>query len=71
DLLGTAVGMRRGRVDGIDLFDALFFNISGIEATYMDPQQRLFLEEAWKALEDAGYVGAAIEGSTCGVYLGG
>ncbi|MEX1830134.1 SDR family NAD(P)-dependent oxidoreductase, partial [Luteibacter sp. CQ10] len=71
DLLGAAVGMRRGTVDDIDLFDALFFNISGIEATYMDPQQRLFLEEAWKALEEAGYVGAAIEGSTCGVYLGG
>jgi len=30
----------------IDTFDALFFNISGIEATCMDPQQRLFLEEA-------------------------
>ena len=60
----------RGVVSGIDQFDALFFNISGVEATYMDPQQRLFLEESWKALEDAGYVGEAIEGSRCGVYLG-
>ena len=55
---------------GIDLFDPLFFNISGLEATYMDPQQRLVLEEAWKALEDAGYAGTSIEGRQCGVYMG-
>jgi polyketide synthase PksM len=48
-----------GFLKDIDQFDPLFFNISGIEATYMDPQQRLFLEESWKALEDAGYAGAA------------
>jgi polyketide synthase PksN len=59
-----------GFLDGIDQFDSLFFNISGLEASYMDPQQRLFLEQAWKALEYAGYVGEAIEGSRCGVYVG-
>ncbi|MEJ2415809.1 MAG: SDR family NAD(P)-dependent oxidoreductase, partial [Exilibacterium sp.] len=53
----------------IDQFDALFFNISGLEATHMDPQQRLFLEECWKAIEDAGYAGT-IEGSRCGVFAG-
>jgi acyl transferase domain-containing protein/acyl carrier protein/SAM-dependent methyltransferase len=57
-------------LEGIDLFDALFFNISGLEATYMDPQQRLMLEEAWNALEDAGYVGSSIEERQCGVYIG-
>jgi acyl transferase domain-containing protein len=57
-------------LDGIDLFDPLFFNISGLEATYMDPQQRLVLEEAWKALEDAGYAGESTEGQRCGVYVG-
>ncbi|MEJ2621309.1 MAG: SDR family NAD(P)-dependent oxidoreductase [Candidatus Thiodiazotropha sp.] len=57
-------------VEGIDEFDPLFFNISGMEAEYMDPQQRLFLEESWKALEDAGYAGAGIVGSRCGVYVG-
>src|SRR5271166_4433863 len=36
----------------------------------MDPQQRLFLQEAWHALEDAGYAGASIEGRRCGVYVG-
>ncbi|TMC14194.1 MAG: zinc-binding dehydrogenase, partial [Chloroflexi bacterium] len=57
-------------LEGIDLFDPLFFNISGLEATYMDPQQRLVLEEAWTALEDAGYAGISIEGHVCGVYMG-
>ncbi|WDZ63579.1 SDR family NAD(P)-dependent oxidoreductase [Paenibacillus polymyxa] len=54
----------------IDKFDPLFFNISGLEAIYMDPQQRLFLEEAWHALEDAGYAGTGMEGRRCGVYVG-
>lgn len=54
----------------IDLFDPLFFKISGMDAVYMDPNQRLFLEEAWNALEDAGYVGPGLEGTRCGVYVG-
>src|SRR5260370_14311888 len=36
----------------------------------MDPQQRLFLEESWKALEDAGYAGKAVHDRQCGVYVG-
>lgn len=57
-------------VEGIAEFDPLFFNISGVEATYMDPQQRHFLQEAWKALENAGYAGAQAAGTDCGVYVG-
>ncbi|MCQ4167612.1 SDR family NAD(P)-dependent oxidoreductase [Tahibacter harae] len=57
-------------VDDIEKFDALFFKISGMEATYMDPQQRLFLEECWTALEDAGYAGDGARGKRCGVYVG-
>ncbi|MCX8131565.1 MAG: SDR family NAD(P)-dependent oxidoreductase [Clostridia bacterium] len=57
-------------LESIEKFDSSFFNISGLEATYMDPQQRLFLEESWKALEDAGYAGAGVEGCICGVYVG-
>ncbi|MFL0800592.1 MAG: SDR family NAD(P)-dependent oxidoreductase [Agarilytica sp.] len=61
---------RGGFLSDIDCFDSLFFNISGIEAAYIDPQQRLFLEESWKALEDAGYAGESIQGRRCGVFAG-
>ncbi|MDO9003248.1 MAG: SDR family NAD(P)-dependent oxidoreductase, partial [Aquabacterium sp.] len=54
----------------IDAFDARFFNISGLEASVMDPLQRLFLEESWRALEDAGYAGVGPGGMNCGVYAG-
>ncbi|MDP6708495.1 MAG: amino acid adenylation domain-containing protein, partial [Alphaproteobacteria bacterium] len=57
-------------LERIDTFDPLFFRMSGLEATYMDPQQRLFLEEAWRALEDAGYAGEGVRGKRCGVYVG-
>lgn len=42
-------------LDNIDHFDAALFACSGTEAEMMDPQQRLFLQCAWEALEDAGY----------------
>ena len=59
----------RGMLDGIDLFDARFFDFSPREAEIMDPQQRLFLECAWHALESAGYDPARFPGAI-GVYAG-
>ncbi|KJK44793.1 hypothetical protein UK23_28345 [Lentzea aerocolonigenes] len=53
-------------IDGVDLFDAGFFDISGREAAVMDPQQRVFLETCWHALEHAG-LGA---GGDVGVFAG-
>ena len=46
--------------DDISGFDPGFFNIAGIEARYMDPQQRAFLMTGYKALEDAGYAGDSL-----------
>lgn len=58
-----------GRLDDIELFDADFFGFSAREAEITDPQQRIFLECAWEAFEDAGYDPAAFDGSV-GVYAG-
>lgn len=48
----------RGTIDAIDLFDAQFFAMTPREAAEVDPQQRIFLEECWHALELAGYGGS-------------
>jgi 3-oxoacyl-(acyl-carrier-protein) synthase/NAD(P)-dependent dehydrogenase (short-subunit alcohol dehydrogenase family)/SAM-dependent methyltransferase/acyl carrier protein len=58
-----------GVLDDIDLFDADFFRIPPSDADVMDPQQRLALECAWQAFEDAGYAPGATEGSV-GVFIG-
>lgn len=57
-------------VDDIAQFDPDFFAISPREARLMDPQQRLFLMEAWNALEDAGYADRSLAESDCSVYVG-
>ena len=52
---GSTAKYRGGFIDDVDRFDSLFFNISPREAAMLDPQERLFLEVAWEAIEDAGY----------------
>lgn len=60
----------RGTVlEDSDCFDASFFGYSPREAQIIDPQQRVFLECAWEALEDAGYAGEP-EGRTVAIYAG-
>ncbi|MDR2045184.1 MAG: amino acid adenylation domain-containing protein [Clostridium sp.] len=58
-----------GYIGHIDQFDHKFFRISPAEARLMDPSQRLFLETAWKAIEDGGY-GEKLSGTDTGVYVG-
>lgn len=56
ELLGNPRYVKAGSVlENIEGFDAFFFGYNPHEATLMDPQQRVFLESAWEALERAGY----------------
>src|SRR5947207_12168318 len=57
----------RSVLEDVDLFDAGFFGFSPREAEITDPQQRVFLECAWQALENAGYVPENCRGAI-GVY---
>lgn len=62
--------LRESFLDDIDKFDYRFFGMSKQEANLMDPNQRLFLQTGWSALEDAGYGGNSIRGSKTGVFVG-
>ncbi|SFC55737.1 Polyketide synthase dehydratase [Bacillus sp. OV322] len=53
--------------DSIDTFDHKFFNISQKSAEYMDPNQRMSLLSATRALNDSGYL-KKIRGTKTGVY---
>src|SRR6185436_873565 len=77
DLRGAVavIGMA-GRFPGsvqlpdFDRFDAGFFGFNPREAEILDPQQRVFLEVCWEALEDAGYDSDTVR-KVVGVFGGG
>ncbi|HET6975218.1 MAG TPA: MupA/Atu3671 family FMN-dependent luciferase-like monooxygenase [Pyrinomonadaceae bacterium] len=56
-------------LEDIELFDAPFFGFTAREAETLDPQHRLFLEESWAALENAGYNSETYQGRV-GVFAG-
>jgi 3-oxoacyl-(acyl-carrier-protein) synthase/SAM-dependent methyltransferase/aryl carrier-like protein len=69
--VGKAYTKWGGFMDGIDEFDPLFFNIAPHDAELMDPQERLFLQEAYAAIEDAGYRPDGLcETRRVGVFVG-
>ncbi|CAM2069617.1 SDR family NAD(P)-dependent oxidoreductase [Sulfidibacter corallicola] len=66
-----------GFLEDIDKFDPLFFNMAPSHAEIIDPQERLFLQTCWEAIEDAGYTPANLVASHgaarrrhVGVYVG-
>ncbi|NER22529.1 MAG: SDR family NAD(P)-dependent oxidoreductase [Symploca sp. SIO1B1] len=67
---GTSYCKCAGFIDDIDKFDPSFFQISPGEAQFIEPQQRIFLEEAYHAIEDAGYAPDSLKGRQCGVFVG-
>nr|WP_248868547.1 type I polyketide synthase [Streptomyces halobius] len=70
DRPGTVTTSTGGFVRGVGDFDADFFGISPREALAMDPSQRLMLEAAWEAFEDAGLDPTSLRGSDTGVFTG-
>ncbi|QHI36099.1 Polyketide synthase PksL [Kordia antarctica] len=66
-----------GFIAGVDEFDPRFFNIAPREAKNIDPQERLFLQHSWMAMEDAGYTRESLHAPSennlpgqVGVYVG-
>ncbi|WP_368473189.1 beta-ketoacyl synthase N-terminal-like domain-containing protein [Saccharomonospora azurea] len=57
---GRGISKWGGFLENVDCFDAALFRISPREAEGMDPQERLFLETCWTAVEDAGYTPATL-----------
>jgi acyl transferase domain-containing protein len=65
----AAGSQQAGQLAAVDSCDAEFFGIGDLEARHMDPQQRLVLEVAWEAIEDAGLPVERLPPNT-GVFLG-
>ncbi len=70
EAVGASVSKWGAFLDDIGYFDPTPFRLSAREARYMDPQQRLALEVAYEAIEDAGIPVDQIYGSHVGVYFG-
>ncbi len=70
DVPGSCYTRTGGFVDDVADFDPAFFGIAPSEALAMDPQQRMFLELSWEALERAGIEPGTLRGSATGVFAG-
>lgn len=70
-VIGKNCTNQGGYIDDFDKFDAKFFSISPKEANNIDPQQRVMLELAWEALENANINPETLRGGNGSVYIGG
>ncbi|MCZ8379917.1 SDR family NAD(P)-dependent oxidoreductase [Mycobacterium sp. CPCC 205372] len=67
---GKVVTRRAGFVDDVTGFDAPFFGMSTREVRMMDPQHRILLETAWRAVEHSGTAPTALAETNTGVFVG-
>ncbi|MDT5299408.1 MAG: hypothetical protein QOG79_2650, partial [Mycobacterium sp.] len=67
---GKVVTRRAGFVEDVTGFDAPFFGMSTREVRMMDPQHRLLLETAWRAVEHSGTAPTALANTNTGVFVG-
>jgi acyl transferase domain-containing protein/NADPH:quinone reductase-like Zn-dependent oxidoreductase/NADP-dependent 3-hydroxy acid dehydrogenase YdfG/acyl carrier protein len=67
---GKTYSFAAGVLDSIYAFDPAAFGMSQREAMHMDPQQRVLLQLAWRALEDANISIPSLHGENVGVYIG-
>ncbi|WP_319447466.1 MULTISPECIES: SDR family NAD(P)-dependent oxidoreductase [unclassified Mycobacterium] len=67
---GKVVTRRAGFVDDVTGFDAPFFGMSTREVRMLDPQHRLLLETAWRAVEHSGTAPTDLANSNTGVFVG-
>ncbi|HTI77927.1 MAG TPA: SDR family NAD(P)-dependent oxidoreductase, partial [Mycobacterium sp.] len=67
---GKVVTRRAGVVDDVTGFDAPFFGLSTREVRLMDPQHRLLLETAWRAVEHSGTAPSDLANTNTGVFVG-
>ncbi|MGH3555609.1 MAG: beta-ketoacyl synthase N-terminal-like domain-containing protein, partial [Mycobacterium sp.] len=70
DAPGKVVTRRAGFIDDVTGFDAPFFGMSTREARLLDPQHRLLLETAWRAVEHSGTAPTALANTNTGVFVG-
>ncbi|WP_082973512.1 type I polyketide synthase [Mycobacterium sp. E2327] len=70
DVPGKVVTRRAGFVDDVTGFDAPFFGMSAREVRLLDPQHRLLLETAWRAVEHSGTAPTALANTQTGVFMG-
>ncbi len=67
---GKTVARKGGFLEGLNTFDADFFEVSEDELSGIDPHQSLMLEVVWESLENAGIPPTDLASSQTGVFVG-